>query len=569
MFPKPKSALNLNPWYVGVYLFVLGLLAFSSYMEYRSRYRDVLQLIQDQAAVTAAVIARSGSNQAMLTEELKQSYIDRALDMLYLLNEIDRDRPLTQDDLDAWVNDETILEITTYDEKGKRVGGLKTSARESVNESPEQKTWLQGQVEGIVNASTDLIITGVDHSLNDADTLDEPQHFLVIIPRDRGGAIACQLSLEAEEDFKYLTTMDIALEDLIHVKGLEYLQLSLDDFEPYSVSRSETNVDETWRREALDDILFMVSKGELVFLEVVRPVLFNSSLGEVRIGFKADALFSIRGQIIYQLLIRTILLTLLAFVILIFLLVRQNAAVLREEKSRIEAEVYRLEKLNRQREKQAAVGELAAGVAHEIRNPLNAIGIVAQRLKREFITTADQTEFQSLTATMVSEISRINTSLEEFLEYTRPTPLKFSSLNMKAVLEGLLQLYGSEAQEKKISLIVESPDILFDGDAEYLRQGLSNLVRNALDASQKGGTIRLNAQLRDNRVVIIVSDNGAGIAPDQLARVFDLYYTTKDMGTGVGLALTHKIIADHNGIIEVSSELGQGSTFKIELPVKQ
>jgi signal transduction histidine kinase len=565
-----KNILKLNPWYVGLYLVVLALLILSSYLEYKSRYRDVLQLIQDQAAMTAAVIAQSGSGQAYLTEELKQSYIDRAIDMLSILNQIDAQQKLSRSDLDKWVNDETIMDITTYDSAGDMDGTRKTAGKHIQSEVDQDKTLIKNQLQPILSRKTDLIILGVDQSnytLAQDDNLDD--QFMVAIPRDRGGALVCRLSLDAEQDFKYLTAMESALEDLLYVKGLQYLKLALDDHDPYYVSKSGEVVDDSWNREPLADILFKVSKGDSSLLEVVRPVFFSSSLGEVRIGFKADTLLSLKGQILYQILIRTTLLTLLAFVLLIFLLVRQNAALLEEEKIRIEAEVYRLEKLNRLREKQAAVGELAAGVAHEIRNPLNAIGIVAQRLKREFSTGEDQQEYESLTGTMVSEISRINTSLQDFLEYTRPTPLKFSSLDMKSFLGSIQDLYKSEALEKKISLTIDAKTLEFEADGEYLRQAISNLVRNALDACEAGDAVDLEGKKYGKLIKIKVKDTGAGIPEDQLSRVFDLYYTTKDMGTGVGLALTHKIIADHQGTIEVSSQPGEGSIFEIEIAVKQ
>jgi len=555
---------------MGLYLIVLTLLMLSSYLEYNSRYRNVLQLIQDQAAMTAAVIAQSGSGQAYLTEELKQSYVDRAIDMLSILNQIDKEQKLSRTDLDAWVNDETIMDIITFDDQGIVDGVPRNTLKSPRVHSEDGLVWILNRIQPILSNETDLIIVGVDENQMKGFRSDTSEdQFLVAIPRDRGGVITCQLSIEAELDFKYLTAMETALEDLLHVQGLQYLKLSLDDHDPYLISKSDDIVDDSWTRKPLADILFMVTKGESSYLEIVRPVFFNASLGEVRIGFRADTLLSLRSQIVYQVLIRTTLLTLLALILIVFLLVRRSAALLKDEKIRIEAEVYRLEKLNRLREKQAAVGELAAGVAHEIRNPLNAIGIVAQRLKREFSIGEDQEEFESLTGTMVSEIARINTSLQEFLEYTRPTPLNVSLINMQEYLASIKDLYKSDALGKEITLTVETESFQLVGDAEYLRQAISNIVRNALDACQAGATIKMVAQQVGDRAKIWVKDTGAGIAEDQLSRVFDLYYTTKDMGTGVGLALTHKIIADHHGTIEVTSKLDEGSTFEIELPVKQ
>jgi len=565
-----KNILKLNPWYMGLYLVVLSLLLLSSYFEYKSRYRDVLQLIQDQAAMTAAVIAQSGSGQAYLTEELKQSYIDRAIDMLSILNQIDREQQLSRSDLDKWVNDETIMDISTWDTEGKLEGGIRTASKKDQKAAVVEKAWIQSQLQPILSRQSEMIIIGVDQKQVSSALADSAEdQFLIAIPRDRGGAIACQLSMEAEQNFKYLTAMESALEELLHVKGLQYLKLALDDHEPYFVSKTGEIIDDTWDRQPLADILYTVSKGETKLLEVVRPIFFNTSLGEVRIGFKADTLMSLKSQILYQILIRSTLFSLLAFVLIIFFLVRRNAILLEEEKQRIEAEVYRLEKLNRLREKQAAVGELAAGVAHEIRNPLNAIGIVAQRLKREFSTGKDQQEYELLTGTMVSEISRINSSLQDFLEYTRPTPLSFSTLNMGDFLGSIQELYISEALEKEIVLTIDVQEFEFEADVEYLRQAISNIVRNALDACEGSASVQLRGYKKGDAAIIVVQDTGSGIAQNQISRVFDLYYTTKDMGTGVGLALTHKIIADHHGTIEVTSEIGAGSTFQIELPVTQ
>ncbi|MCF7825006.1 MAG: hypothetical protein K9M55_06590 [Candidatus Marinimicrobia bacterium] len=531
----------------------------SSYLEYRSRYRDLLQLVQDQAAMTAAVIAQSGSGQAYLTEELKQSFIDRALDILILLNQMDAKRELSSDDLDELVNDETILEVSIYNKLGQVDRALSTDFEKSQGTSRSEAAWIQEKLAPIINKTSDLLILGVDQ---------REDKFMVAIPRDRGGVIACQLSVEAEQDFKYLTAMESALEDLLHVKGLKYLQLALDDHEPYFVSKDGFMLDESWDRKPLEDILYQINKQDTTLLEVVRPVFFGSSIGEIRIGFEDETLVSLSHQIIYQVLIRTLLLTLLAFAIVIFLISRQNASFLESEKARIEKEVYHLERLNRLREKQAAMGELAAGVAHEIRNPLNAIGMVAQRLKREFDPSEDKEDYDSLTSTMVSEIERINRSLQDFLEYTRPNSLNYSEIDIAELFAQVHQLYGSQALDKGVKLRVKSAHLLFEADADYLRQAITNLVKNALEACSIGQEVKMSAQRDAEIIKIIIEDNGAGIKADQVSRIFDLYYSTKDMGTGVGLALTHKIIADHHGTIQVTSEWGKGSTFEIELPVK-
>ncbi|MEA3286412.1 MAG: ATP-binding protein [Candidatus Marinimicrobia bacterium] len=574
MFSATKKSLGLKPWYITLYVVVLVILTVSSFIEYQSRYRDLLQLIQDQAAMTAAVIAQSGSGQAYLTEEIKQSYIDHAIDVLSILNKVDAEKDLGTNRLDELVNEGNILKVIIFNEQGQvEHAVVKDPVRMKANALNEGE-WAQRHLQPIFDGEQDLVIVGVDQEIQEDVSginrgLDQEARFLVAIARDRGGALACHLSVSDDDEFKYLTAVETALEDLLQVKDLQYLKLTIDDQEPYYVSKLGSVVDESWSREPLEDILYQVSKGDTSLLEVVRPVFFNSSFGEVRIGFNADTLLSLRGQIIIQILIRSTLLTILAFVTLIFLMTRQNAALLKKEKKRIEAEVFQLEKLNRLREKQVAMGELAAGVAHEIRNPLNAIGIVAQRLKREFVPQTDLDEYHTLTGTMVSEIDRINNTLQEFLEYTGPMPLILVRIEVNKILNQVMELYRSQAQANQVDLILDETDLVLEGDGEFLQQALSNIVKNAIEACQAGDRVTLSAHKNRSTIEITIQDTGVGIDQAEQSRIFDLYYTTKDMGTGVGLALTHKIIADHFGAIEVESDPGRGSKFIINLPVKQ
>ncbi len=574
-YSAAKKMLQLKPWYIAVYLLVLIILIVSSLIEYRSRYRDVLALIQNQAAMTAAVIAQSGTGQAYLTEELKQSYIDRAIDVLSILNKVDAIQDIGTHRLNELIDEGNILKIIIFDKDGEvEHAVVKDPARKQMTKTHVVGKMARKHIAPLLAGEQELVIVGVDQiqdpSRSGVSPLrDNESRFLIAIARDRGGALACQLSVSAEEDFRYLTAIETALEDLLKVKDLQYLQLAIDENEPFYVSKNGLTIDSTWIREPLEDILFQVSKKDIKLLEIVRPIFFNNNIGEVRIGFNSVTLSSLKSQIIVQILIRMTLLTVLSFVTLIFLLTRQNAALLVKEKDRIESEVYRLEKLNRQREKQAAIGELAAGVAHEIRNPLNAIGIIAQRLRREFEPSKANDDYQTLTGTMVSEIVRINRSLQDFLEYTRPTPLNYEVFDLDTLVKNILELYQTQANQKQVGLSSSSPSIIIEADIEFLKQALSNLVKNAIEACESGENISLSTKQMKSVVSITIQDSGIGIKSEDVNRIFDLYYTTKDMGTGVGLALTHKIIADHGGTIEVKSTPGHGSKFEINIPVKQ
>ena len=571
MFKAARQLIREKPWYLVVYFLILVLLAASSWMEYRSRYWELLELIQDQAATTAAVIAQSGTGQVYLATELEAAYVDHAYDLLSLIETAERNYSLSAQQLYALFSENSLLDLFIYDAAGNLVTAELARSEEGVRASSAAPD--RDLMKPLLQGDRPYIVRGLERrpkiARRDTAGIDRREPFMVGIPRANGGALAIQLSTADELEFRSLTALDGALENLISIKGMEYLTLSMNDHESYAVAKSSISIDSTWTRSAVEDILYLMQKKDQRFLEIVRPVFFESGIGEVRMGFKAETFFNLRGQIIYEVILRTTLLTVLALVTLVWLISRQNAAYLMIEKQRIEAEVQRLEKLNMLREKQAAMGELAAGVAHEIRNPLNAIGIAAQRLKREFVPETESVEYAALTTSMVSEIKRINHSLQEFLNYTKPTSLNILTIQTSRFLEEVIKLHESLALEKNISLSFEGQTFSFEADPVYLKQAVSNLVLNALEACGPGDTIKLSTRRQADRVLLGVADTGAGIPEKDQHRLFDLYFSTKDMGTGVGLALTHKIIADHGGFIEVRSTLGIGSYFELNLPVKQ
>ncbi len=219
----------------------------------------------------------------------------------------------------------------------------------------------------------------------------------------------------------------------------------------------------------------------------------------------------------------------------------------------------------------AALGNLAAGVAHEIRNPLNAIGMGLQRLIREWrlAPDEDQVEFVRLGGVLQGEVNRLNETVEQFLLLARPARLTMNTCPVEEHLGELLTLVREEAAAKGIT--VETALALNGAtarlDCRQVHQALLNIVVNALQAMPGGGRIRLSAHARDGQLNLSISDTGPGIPPEHLDRIFEPYFTTKEGGTGLGLALAQRIIEAHGGSIAVESQLATGSTFRIRLPL--
>jgi two-component system sensor histidine kinase HydH len=231
-------------------------------------------------------------------------------------------------------------------------------------------------------------------------------------------------------------------------------------------------------------------------------------------------------------------------------------------------EVRRLQEEVRRQEKLAALGGLAAGVAHEIRNPLSAIKGLATFFAGQFEAGS---EAQEAAGVMIQEVDRLNRAITELLEFARPTDLQLRSTDLRLLIDRSLKLIQQDAATKNIRIELNVTDGVCGAsiDPDRLAQCLLNLYLNAIEEMDDGGVLAVHcAPDGSENFRIAVSDTGRGIAPESLGKIFDPYFTTKKSGTGLGLAIVHKIIEAHDGQIKAESVLGRGSTFAIRLPCR-
>ncbi|MBW2599367.1 MAG: GHKL domain-containing protein [Deltaproteobacteria bacterium] len=237
----------------------------------------------------------------------------------------------------------------------------------------------------------------------------------------------------------------------------------------------------------------------------------------------------------------------------------------------------RMEEMGRrlhQAEKLSALGQLAAGVAHEIRNPLNAISMASQRIRREYPPDEEKKKrgFQHITGIISGEIKRLNRIVEEFVIFSRNRRLEFSDHSITYVLERIVGLIREEADLKDIAIKTvwkdDSP-LIIPMDVDKLRQAFYNILKNAMEATSGRGTITISVEPSGKDMISIkISDTGCGLTPDEIDHIFNPEYTTKEKGLGLGLSLVHEIIRGHGGEIHVESKVGSGTTFNILLPVE-
>jgi two-component system sensor histidine kinase HydH len=226
----------------------------------------------------------------------------------------------------------------------------------------------------------------------------------------------------------------------------------------------------------------------------------------------------------------------------------------------LEAEMARGERL-------ATVGNLAAAVAHEIRNPLSAVSMGLQRLRAEF-EPAEREEYLRMVDLVQGEVRRLNGIVEEFLSLARPIRLSLGPVPVADLVGEVGQLIEPQARAAGIVVEQEIPAPLGEvaADRDRLKQVLLNLVLNAIEAMPAGGRLTLGATISGSAPVLTVADTGSGIAPELLPRVFEPYVTTKTRGLGLGLAIARRIVEAHGGRIEAESRAGQGTRFRITLP---
>jgi len=230
----------------------------------------------------------------------------------------------------------------------------------------------------------------------------------------------------------------------------------------------------------------------------------------------------------------------------------------------------KLELQAKQSERLSELGSLAAGVAHEIRNPLNAIAIASQRLKAEFKVVEDQEGFEHLASTIKSEIERLNEIIVEFLALARSGQLNKENVDLGKYLEETLQLLKSEAEKSQIEFITDiNQNIELNLDCQEMKKVIVNLIKNAFEVVSDTGQIIIRTHARDGMAFIEIEDNGRGINVNDINKIFTPYYTTKENGTGLGLSISHRIITDHQGTLSVENVEPQGARFTIALPLAQ
>ncbi|MBN1364169.1 MAG: ATP-binding protein [Syntrophaceae bacterium] len=310
-----------------------------------------------------------------------------------------------------------------------------------------------------------------------------------------------------------------------------------------------------------------VNYAQNKILDLAAPLLLdNKIVGIVRIGLDRS---SMEKSLIEN---RHNIFVFMFFIVIIALL---SMWLLYHDQNRHLAGIVEMERQLEKAERLSSLGQLAAGVAHEIRNPLNAISMAAQRLKRDFVPSDSQREvdFQNLSGVIKDEIKRLDGIIEEFLTFSKSRRLEFSKFSITEILQKIVNLMQEEALTRGIKIETKwhhTPAVI-SMDVNKLQQAFINLIKNAMESiTEAPGKVYIDVEKeRKNYIVVKISDNGCGMTSEEIEKIFSPEYTTKEKGVGLGIPLAFEIIRGHGGDIRVTSRKSSGTTFEVILPIER
>jgi signal transduction histidine kinase len=396
--------------------------------------------------------------------------------------------------------------------------------------------------------------------------------FIALRRKDGSGTVVIALDPAGLRFWGMKVSVEKALQELGggQSQGISYFQIT-DTRE--KILASAGRQPETWKPADMhiSEIIAgtrRVESRKVIYLEkpmldIAIPVYLNRQvMGIARMGLEREGMEKILEENRKNILIFMGLTMLIAFLSLWMLYMNQNRHL---------AGIISMERKLEKAERLSALGQLAAGVAHEIRNPLNAISMASQRLKRDFVP-ADEgktKDFQTITGVIRDEIRRLNGIIEEFLTFSRSRRLDLREYPVTEVLQKIVNLLDEEVREKGIAMETHwlEPSPVIPMDMDKLQQALLNFIKNAVESISGPGKVTLSVgPEKKGWINVRIVDTGCGMTSEEIERIFNPEYTTKEKGLGLGLPLSHEIIRGHGGEIRVTSQKDAGTTFEILLP---
>ncbi len=545
---------------ITVFILLFLLLSSSAVIDYLSRRKAVIENMTHFSRLLANTIQKSTAN-SIISYNLLDHYIETwYIGKLEYLIELEKYQRIDNEFLQDYAAQTKSYFIVLYNQRGER---------EFSSHSDRKLNQLDSLIYPILQGKESKLVFGILPQEEDGNKL-----YAIALARSKGGVIVGAIHARRFSAIqgiigieKYLNTITadtsiiyIAIQDS---NGINARTENLNSLSLFSSDKllTEVNMNNQFRWRIIN------YHNERIFEAILPLEVINKPYGIIRIGLSYSPVQKMQREVLNQILIRLSVLLIISFILFSYSISIQNIQLLEDEKEKITSEVYTLQHDLRHKEKMSAIGELAAGIAHEIRNPLGAISMTVQRLEREFKIVDGDDELKRLFSIIKKEVDHISASIKNLLQFSKPAPLQKSWNQLDKIIEKIIDLYRTKATEAGISLIWSNHEETETYiDPVKMNECLINILENAIAATPAGGKIELGLKQKNREVIITIKDTGHGILAENLSKIFNLYFTTKVNGTGLGLAHAQQIVAEHGGKIRVDSRENQGTTFTIILP---
>ncbi len=477
---------------------------------------------------------------------MEQNFINGLIDLVREMDLVHESIGLDQEAFASYLSSEGLAQVSFLDEGGQQ----------ELQNSPIPPEVLK---------STSPVIRGDEMFKTNIFTRtqsSEPIRFIALRRSSGKGSVILTLD---EDGFRYRRMrfcLQGVLEDMLRVPDRTYTYLVAHDPKGRVLGKIGTSFEDGENQAAFEKPSLaatnVTTRKILVdgqnMLEISAPLyIADEPEGVVRLGLKADDVFQILSKNRRNLFVS------MGFMVTVTLL---SMGLLHRNQTRYLKSMQEMGQRIHQAERLAALGRFAAGVAHEIRNPLNAISMGVQRIHKDTP--------HKLTKVIRDEIRRLNRIIEDFIGIAKSRDLEFSAGNLIPLLDQIILLVAEDAESKGVRIRTQWPDkdLMVSMDRDKIKQALLNIIKNAVESIPDTGTVTISMESRGSKWRCLkITDTGVGMAPDQIKHIFDMDYTTKDKGLGFGLPLAHEIIKGHGGEMHVSSQPGAGTVVEILLPL--
>ncbi len=540
---------------ITVFIILFLIFGTSSYIDYRARKTSVINSMKHFSEVLSKTIQKS-IRTYLSARKVVEFYLEKQnYTALSMINNYEKHDNLNVEYISTFAKNNHFYHISIFDSIGIR----------------QYCSLLENTVDNI-DKLIHPVLMGKVKTNSFVSFNNKIKIICFAIPREKGGVIVGSIPEQRINAIRNVANVETYLKSIATDSLIKYIaiqdstkliintQNSLLALDYYQIDKMNFENDQSqWRS---------ITYNNNKLFEYLFPVSIDrKNYGICRIGLDYRPIYIMHRKVLYITLIRLSILLIIGFFLFSYSISIQNYSLLEQEKEKITKEILQLQNNIRQKEKMSAIGQLAAGIAHEIRNPLNAISMTTQRIEKEYLVNVTEKGHKKLINIIRNEIERINNSIQQFLQFSRPLPLQKYEFRIDKIIDKVLQLYKNGTHSKRINFIWNHQnEITSVIDPWKIEDCLINIIDNAIASIKTKGEINVNLNQNSKTIIISIKDTGIGIPKANLSKIFNLYFTTKPNGNGLGLAHVHQIISEHGGKIEVKSGKHTGTEFIIILP---